>query len=133
MEEKLDLLTEFFGKDAVVSILDRCPHLILRNAKEMRRVYRFLKEELEWDVERIESDVSILRRNMDTFLLPRYQFLLELEQTDRNNSNSSPMKKTFDQLLEKKEWTYLSEAKFHQLYPSYEDFLVTYENKYLQY
>jgi hypothetical protein len=70
---------------------------------------------------------------MDTFILPRYQFLLELEQTERNNSDSIAMKRTFNQLLQKKEWITISDAKFHQLYPSYRDFLVKYQNKYPQY
>jgi hypothetical protein len=133
LEEKFDLLTEFFGKDAVISILDRCPQLLKRNAKEMRRVFRFLKEELEWDIERIASNPRVLRYNMDTFFLPRYQFLLELEKTERNKSDGIAMKKTLDKPLEKKRWTYLPDTTFHQLFPTYRDFLVTYENKYPQY
>jgi hypothetical protein len=133
LEEKLDLMTEFFGKDDVISILDRCPQLLKRNAKEMRRVFRFLKEELEWDIERIASNPRVLRYNMDTFFLPRYQFLLELEKTERNKSDGIAMKKTLDKPLEKKRWTYLPDTTFHQLFPTYRDFLVTYENKYPQY
>jgi hypothetical protein len=70
---------------------------------------------------------------MDTFFLPRYQFLLELEKTERDNSDSIAMKRTLDKPLEKKQWLTAPERIFHQLFPTYRDFLVTYQNKYPQY
>ena len=105
--------------------MDRSPQLIARSANEMRRVFKFLIEELGWDVKRIQSDVSVLLRNIDTFLLPRYQFLKELEEKEMTEKRDKP--------LEGKQWTYIPDSQFHVRFPTYQDFLKTYQNKYPQY
>lgn len=114
MNAKLDMLNELMGfEGAGLEAWRSTPRLIMTNSNELKRSYEFLVSEAGIDPERVQKNISLIMRNVDRILRPRYEFLVK--------TLPAP-----ELVLERAFWIKSTEDSFRETYPAYEAYRAKY-------